>query len=180
MAVYPCGEKAYQEYISRPVGMMVGKIDKKYEQLTSRISNRILREAMSSHAGKTVAYMVGAGAALVGSVAAAHIVNDGTPVFGGVVAATALTTAALHHAKDMKMVRCLVHASKSALKSVARDTREDRKKIAARISRFAKTSVNKAGHEARELINSDCRIKQIAGLALGSVALALKKGGSSR
>ena len=173
--VYPCGKKAYQESIS----MMVGKIDEKYEQWTGKIPNRMLREAANSHAGKTLAYLVAGGAALASSAAAAHAVNDGTPVFAGTGAAAALTAAALHHAKDTKMVRCLINASKNALKSIANDTREDRKKMAERISRFVKTSVNKAGRKAKEWVNSGNRAKQIAGLALGSVALALK-GRSSR
>lgn len=175
---YPCGKTAYQEYIKQPVNMMIGEMDKKYEQLTRKIPNRLLREAANSHAGKAVAYMLGAGASMAGSVAIAGAFNDGTPVFGGLMAASAFTMGALHHTKNTKMARVFVHASQSAIKTAERDTREDRKRIAERISGFANSAVNKTGQKARKMLNSKNKFKQVAGLAMGSIALALKRGKS--
>ena len=140
---YPCGKEAYNAYIKAPLEWYVSKVDSKYEKLTSKISSKMLREAANSHAAKSLVYSLGAGVAFAGSAVAAKVVNDGTPVMGGILAATALGAAALHHAKNSKLVRAFAHGAKNMAKTIEKDTRADRKKMAAKISTFAKVAAKR-------------------------------------
>lgn len=140
---YPCGKEAYNAYIKAPLEWYVSKVDSKYEKLTSKIPSKMLREAANSHAAKSLVYALSAGVAFVGSVGAAKVVNDGTPVMGGAVVAAALGIAALHHAKNSKLVRAFAHGAKNMAKTIEKDTRADRKKMAAKISTFAKVATER-------------------------------------